>query len=172
MKIKQAEKSIGKVVSFLPSTKPYTNSSYGASLNLLNDETIKCGYIRSFIDGDLSVIARSKKGEIVEIYIDPKHVELKSDMEAIKIRLYSSHPFKAVIKKLLKMGYHLENNAPRFAQYIYTKSDGRILFDYFASTDEPCLSWSNDHEPDAPLNYFNNHIAKEVLVGDLLFKKN
>ncbi|THD29579.1 MAG: hypothetical protein DI588_18705 [Flavobacterium johnsoniae] len=89
-------------------------------------------------------------------------------MKALKVRLFNSEQFKPAIKALKKMGYRLNGKPPHFAQYIYTSEDGVIMYDYFASTDKPHLSWSNDENPDSPLNYFKDCKSEELKINDLV----
>lgn len=170
MNIQEAVKNIGKQVYFNAETKPYTNSAFGATLDRIN---VAHSWIRSVFkdEGDCCVVITDDKYNKQEIYIKPEHLELKQDMKPIKIRLYNSKQFKPVFKKLIKLGYHADSKPPAYAQYIYTLKDGRICYDFFKSTDDPFIAWSDDKNPDDLLNYFNEHKAEEVLVTDLLDKK-
>ena len=89
-------------------------------------------------------------------------------MKALKIRLFNSEQFKPAIKALKKMGYHLNGKPPYFSQYIYTSEDGLIMYDYFAATDKPFLSWSNDENPDNPLVCFNENKSQEIKINELI----
>lgn len=161
MNIKEVENHIGKVVSFNPETKPYTNASLGATLS---DVNVSHGWIRSAHkdEGDCCIVITDSKYNSKEIYINPKHIELKKDMKPIKIRLYNPDQFKPIFKKLIKLGYHTDSKPPAFAQYIYTMNDGRICYDFFKSTDNHSIVWSDDNNPDDPLKYFNDHNAIEI----------
>lgn len=169
MTIEEAENHLGEVVSFKPETKPYTNTSGGATLDRIN---VAHGWIRSAFkdEGDCCVVITDDKYNKQEIYIKPEHLELKQDMKPLKIRLYNSKQFKPAFKKLIKLGYHTDSKPPAYAQYIYTLKDGRICYDFFKSTESEFIAWSDDQNPDDLLNYFNAHEAEEVKITDLLAK--
>lgn len=158
------------MVSLLEDTKPYYYNNGGKKLPVDPAKIfpkLRYEIIGTTEDGNVQIYCPVKnKAEI----IDPKHIAPIAPMKALKIRLYNADQFKPALKKVQSMGYELCDKPPRYAQYIYAKEDGRILFDYFLATDDPFIVWSDDQNPDFLLDHFNEHKAEEVKITDLLAK--
>jgi len=86
---------------------------------------------------------------------------MKIQNQDLRIKLSSTGEFNKALDCFIKLGY-TSNLIPRTAQFIYTYSDGRMLFDYF-DVEGADLSSSK-----SALGYFNASENKEITLDELL----
>lgn len=79
----------------------------------------------------------------------------------LRIQLSSTGEFNKALDCLVKLGYQ-SDLVPRTAQFIYSYSDGRILFDYFD------VEGADLSSPKSALGYFNASEHKEITLDELL----